>query len=104
VAVVKAEWAKKIADQVECQWWEAINEQNRSLYLRSPYRRKWTMLEGYKTKVAAVGFVILGAFQGAAEIGIFELPSLVFVVGIPLLGALGLYGLRDKLERIKPEA
>lgn len=59
-------------------------------------------MNGLKTKIAAVGFIVLGLAQGVAEAGLFVLPELVFTVGIPVFGALGLYGLRDKLERMKP--
>jgi len=61
-------------------------------------------LNGYKTKISVVGFGLIGVLEGLQQFAGFVVPDLLFTIALPLFAALGLYGLRDKLERIKPEA
>jgi hypothetical protein len=53
-------------------------------------------LEGYKTKLAALALAVL-----AANEVLNVLPADAVVLVLYLAGALGLYGLRDAVERLK---
>jgi hypothetical protein len=54
-------------------------------------------LEGYKTKIAAVLIAVLAANEYA-----HFLPDQYVNIILYVAGALGLYGLRDALERMRP--